>query len=160
MRVQMSKAPTAAELELEANLTKLRETVALVQEASEQSALAPVYAALRLLDEAMSAAEDTYCFVQALVGLARAIIAVRQTVQRGPLAELPVPPYDLWLPFKAASLRPSDEPSLRYAAAAPVLNKKIVSELSILLELLKKTQPSVEGLQEASRGVNETGWSE
>jgi len=105
MQVETVGQPTAAELELEASLKQLREAIARAPE-DEQGILLPVQASLVALDESMTAKDKDLCFVKALVGLARAVIEVRQKVQSGPLKTLPVPPYDLWLPFKAASQRP------------------------------------------------------
>jgi|SRR6185436_14135364 len=102
MQVETVGTFTAAELELEASLKQLREAITRVPE-DEQGILAPVQASLVALTE--STAKDL-SFVKALVGLARTIIEVRQKAQRGPLKTLPVPPYDLWLPFKAVSQRP------------------------------------------------------
>ena len=133
--MQVETTPTAAELELEASLKQLREMIASVPEDKWES-LSLVQASLLALDEAMNI-EDSLCFVQALVGLARALIELRQSKDGGALSTLPVPPYDLWLPFKAKALRPSDKPSSRYTAAGPVRNKKIADELSALLELFK-----------------------
>jgi hypothetical protein len=97
--------PTPAETALEASLVALRDAVARVPR-SHAEALAHVEAALADLDRA-TAGEDGPGFVTALLGLARAIKDARASPDGGALKELPVPPYDLWLPFKAASQRPA-----------------------------------------------------
>src|SRR5262249_29309702 len=106
MSVEVSEKPTAAELELEAGMRGLREAISNVPEA-EHETLAPIQAALSDVERSLEK-EDHSAFVCALVALARAVIKVRQVTHSGPLAKLPVPPYDLWLPFKAGELRPSD----------------------------------------------------
>jgi hypothetical protein len=148
MKSEIIEPPTAAELELETSLKQLRDAIARVPTV-EQGDLLPVQESLVTLNDAM-VAEDPRCFVQALVGLARTVIDMRKAAQRGPLAALPVPPYDLWLPFKALSLRASDQPSSRYTAAGAVRNKRIASELSALLELLKRLEPERSDPQKAA----------
>src|SRR5690349_2228099 len=52
---------------------------------------------------------ETSEFRRDLKNLAQVVIAVRTQPGNAPsLRELPVPPYDLWLPFKAEDLTPSD----------------------------------------------------
>jgi len=135
MSVEIIESHSAAELELEASLRGLREAISHVPE-GERKMLVPVHAALRGLDQSMKA-EDDRAFVFALVDLARAVIEVRQGAQHGGvLAEIPLPPYDLWLPFKAASLRTSDKPSPRDAAWGAVRNSRIGDAVSSSRELL------------------------
>lgn len=135
MSVEISESPSAAELELEASLRGLREAISHVPEV-ERKMLVPVHAALRSLDQSMKA-EDDRAFVCALVDLARAVIEVRQgALHGGALAAIPLPPYDLWLPFKAASLRTSDKPSPRDAAWGAVRNSRIGDAVSSSREVL------------------------
>ncbi len=163
MGVEAVDLPTAAELELERSLEKLREQIARVPQ-DAQIILLSLQASLGALDRALSS-KDSRGFVEALVELARGILEVRQAagIERDKagsasyfalLAQLPVPPYDLWLPFKAGSLRSSDEPSSRYSAAAPVHNRKIGGEVSSLLELLGHFLPD-EAFQKVAEGKKE-----
>jgi hypothetical protein len=130
MSVEITEKPTAAELELEASMKKLAEAISRVPE-GERNALAPVNAALTSLEQSMKA-EDHKTFVCCLVDLADAVIEVRKKAQAGggPLAEIPVPHYDLWLPFKADSLRTSDKPSPHDAAWKAVINRRVGSYVS------------------------------
>jgi len=146
MQVETSEQSTAAESDLADSLEKLRGMIALVPEDKRES-LSLVRASLLTLDKAMGS-KDSPGFVQALVGLARAVIDVRQKKETDALAALPVPPYDLWLPFKAASLRSSDQPSSRYTAASAVRNKRIAGEVSGLLELLNRLMPEDDSPEE------------
>ena len=63
-------------------------------------------------------------FRRSLMELAEAVIDVRKA-HRGhqSLGKLPVPPYDLWLPFKARDFAPSDPEDL--SETAPMFNHKV-----------------------------------
>jgi hypothetical protein len=143
MCVEASEESTAAERELEVGLKEMREAISRVPE-EERGALAPVHEALQTLDDSM-AKQNREQFVRSLVGLARAVLEVRQRTPRGPLAEIPVPPYDLWLPFKAGALRLSDASSSSFYQRVPVINVRVRSETSCILELLGQPSEVVKG---------------
>lgn len=144
MGAEAVEQPTAAERELADYLAQLKAEIAGVPEGA-RTALLPLHDSLGALDQATSD-QSSRGFVQALVGLARAVLEVREDAARrdkaesepgySRLAQLPLPPYDLWLPFKAGALRSSDEPSSRFSEQAPVRNKKIAGEVSSLRDLL------------------------
>jgi hypothetical protein len=137
MSVGISEKATAAELELEVGMKKLTQAISCVPE-GERNALAPINAALTSLGQSMEA-EDHTAFVCSLVDLADAVIEVRKKAQPGggPLAEIPVPPYDLWLPFKADASRPHEGVSQDLSdVVRPVRNKKVLIDVKALLTLL------------------------
>jgi hypothetical protein len=69
---------------------------------------------------------DADGFRRDLKELADAVITVRKASGAPPLfRELPVPPYDLWLPFKAADLTPAD--ALDLSEPAQILNHKVTA---------------------------------
>jgi hypothetical protein len=85
--------------------------------------LQPICAALNTI---VSRGMNTDGFRRDLKDLAEAVITVRRTSGApAPFRELPVPPYDLWLPFKAADLTPADAEDL--SEPAQVLNHKITA---------------------------------
>ncbi|HEV7892056.1 MAG TPA: hypothetical protein VGP08_15530 [Pyrinomonadaceae bacterium] len=89
------------------------------------SELKPVCEALAAISARGGETDD---FRRNLKDLAEAVIHVRTrpgSPQR--LRELPVPPYDLWLPFKAEDLTPSDPEDI--VDAVRIFNHK-VSELA------------------------------
>ncbi|MDQ3743129.1 MAG: hypothetical protein M3444_01980 [Acidobacteriota bacterium] len=107
-------------ISLDALAAKLRE---LAEE--YPSELKPV---CDLLGSIASHEENTDVFRRDLKDLAEVVIQVR-TQKGSPLRfrELPVPPYDLWLPFKAEDLTPSDPEDI--VDAVRIFNHK-VSELA------------------------------
>lgn len=70
-------------------------------------------------------------FTRNLKDLAQAVIDVRIKSNVGsPLRQLPVPPYDLWLPFKADDLADSDSHDLDDAVRIfKEFNEKVSEEL-------------------------------
>lgn len=75
-----------------------------------------------------SRGEEAGEFRRNLKDLAEAVIHVRTRPGSPPrFRELPVPPYDLWLPFKAEDLTPSDPEDI--VDAVRIFNHK-VSELA------------------------------
>lgn len=103
--------------------------------------------------------EDADRFAKRIVGLAEAVIETRKHATIHLLRSLPVPPYDLWLPFKAANLRGSlDNEHIRGAnrvvnrvlgglALAPRDPKltKLIEEQKKLTEEHQKTQSAPDG---------------
>lgn len=138
MTVEIKRAPTPAEQELEASIEKLKKAIAEVPE-EERQALAPLHEPLRSLGKAMEA-EDSQVFVRCLVDLARTVIDIRKSAKEKSLhrslAELPVPPYDLWLPFKAHVARPSDDPTKDRYHIPPPGNHMVMIDLPEILALL------------------------
>lgn len=90
--------------------------------------------------------EDANVFRRDLKDLAEAVIHVR-TRPGSPVRfrELPVPPYDLWLPFKAEDLTPSDPEDI--LDAVRIFNHK-VSDLAFAYcsadDAMKKPQSDKE----------------
>lgn len=85
--------------------------------------LQPICAALTTM---INRGMETDGFRRDLKDLADAVITVRKTSGApAPFRELPVPPYDLWLPFKAADLTPADAQDL--SEPARILNHKVTA---------------------------------
>jgi len=69
---------------------------------------------------------NTEGFRRDLMNLAEAVIGVRKICgTSASFRDLPVPPYDLWLPFKAADLTPADAQDL--SEAAQIFNHKVTA---------------------------------
>jgi hypothetical protein len=134
------ETPTAAERELEIGIQQLKEAIARVPE-EDRAALEILRQPLTRLEAAMLA-EDPKDFLRGLMDLAQAVIDVRKSASLGrPLAELPVPPYDLWLPFKAAAARPHEGTSPERYVMRAVRNKKMLINLPELLKQLGSKPP-------------------
>jgi hypothetical protein len=109
MTVEVKRDPTAAEQELNAGIEKLRAAIDSIPQ-ELRSSLASLHEPLYNLGRAMED-EEPEVLLRSLVALARAVIEIRQRNPGGPLANLPVPPYDLWLPFKADVSRTAEDPA-------------------------------------------------
>lgn len=127
------RSTAAAERELEASIQRLNEVIARVSE-EERSALSSLQRPLSLLEESVQE-ENPQHFLRALVDLARAVIDIRYKAERGPLAELPVPPYDLWLPFKA-EMRSYQGSASEPWHPLPVRSRKMLADLGVSLSLI------------------------
>ena len=107
---------------LEDSLEKLTKKLTELM-ATYPAELQPICAALNTM---VSRGMNTDGFRRDLKDLAEAVITVRRTSGApAPFRELPVPPYDLWLPFKAADLTPADAEDL--SEPAQVLNHKVTA---------------------------------
>jgi len=60
---------------------------------------------------------DETNFAQRLKELAEAVIDARTSSTNEWMKQLPIPPYDLWLPFKAKNLRTNDQSDIGIARA-------------------------------------------
>lgn len=88
------------------------------------SDLKPIREALAKNNERGTDTDDW--FIRNLKDLAEAVITVRKAHQSEPLlGKLPIPPYDLWLPFKAKDSTDSDRVDFEEAKAI-LKNHKIV----------------------------------
>ena len=112
----------AAQRQLEECMEKLNDSLSAVPAELEPD-LAQVYESLQLLGSASTDPTQAEAVIAALMSLADAIVDVRQKHATGPLADLPVPPYHLWLPFKAYNVSASDGD--RSVLRGPNVNAKI-----------------------------------
>ena len=107
---------------LEDSLEKLAKKLSELM-TTHPTELQPICTALSTI---MSRETNTDNFRKDLKDLAEAVISVRRTSGApGSFRELPVPPYDLWLPFKAADLTPADADDL--SEPAQILNHKVTA---------------------------------
>lgn len=83
-------------------------------------------------------------FTRNLKELAEVVIDMRTHPSTPAMRELPVPPYDLWLPFKARDLTPSDSKDLE--AAKQILNEKVraLSEITHSKSTVTQLERSVQ----------------
>jgi len=135
MDAQKSQSAIAAESELEDKLQALGTALESLSE-EEKEYVRPLADPLVRLEEA-SRKEDGDAHLRALVDLAGQIIEIRRAHREGPLSTLPVPPYDLWLPFKARS-QYSEKPAA-LGSEGPVYNKKVLLAVSRCKEILPES---------------------
>ncbi|MGB9179543.1 MAG: hypothetical protein WCB68_09905 [Pyrinomonadaceae bacterium] len=100
----------------------------------------------KVLNEITERGMETDAFRKNLKELAEAVIQVRKS-SPSRFRELPVPPYDLWLPFKAEDLTPTDSVDLE--EAKQIFNHK-VTELALSVKQsphAEEKEPSEEQTQ-------------
>lgn len=127
-----------AHQELERRLKDLHGDLERVLERSREH-LQPIWPAVKALDAAFGE-KDHDAFVRALVKLAEVVIKLRQGPHAQDLGQLTVPPYDLWLPFKAASMTKTDQSG--FTSQSPVYNDKIGSTVGHLAKLVVRAEQS------------------
>lgn len=141
MQSEAAVSEIPAQQELERRLAQLQAQIDDVPE-DKRARLTPLWASFDALRAAARGGQPDG-FVRALVALAGAVITLRREHKGDAhLGRLTVPPYDLWLPFKAASIAPSD--AMRFASQGVVWNDKIVACVDDLAGHAKRPAPGAE----------------